>query len=133
MTKTVNFGLLNFTKPKKKPRNQKKKCHNIFTILFTSSCGRSRFDILLFYFWRPQQILSNKLLLILKLCIKKKKNKKATQENCAWNYEFWFSEFDKTKKEVKEYNKISQHLHNTFIFRIRYDILLLYFREMLHP
>ena len=35
-----------------------------------------------------QQIFSKKLLLVLKLYIKKKKNKKTIQENCAWNVQW---------------------------------------------
>ena len=99
MPKIMNFGLLNFTKQKKKPRNTTKchtkkkfrnttKCHNIFAIFFIFSCGRPQFDILLFYFFTSttfsQYILGEKLLLVLKLRIKKKNtNKKTTQENCA--------------------------------------------------
>ena len=62
MPKIMSFGLLNFTKQKKKPRNTTKchtkkkfrnttKCHNIFAIFFIFSCGRPQFDILLFYFF----------------------------------------------------------------------------------
>ena len=87
MPKIMNFGLLNFTKQKKKPRNTTKchtkkkfrnttKCHNIFAIFFIFSCGRPQFDILLFYFFTSttfsQYILGEKLLLVLKLRIKKK-------------------------------------------------------------
>ena len=83
----MNFGSLNLTKQKIKLRNTTKchtkknprnttKCHNIFTIFFISSYGRSQFDILLFYFFTStafsQQILDEKLLLVLKLRIKKK-------------------------------------------------------------
>ena len=50
--KTMNFGLPNLTKQKKKPRKATKchtkknprnitKCYNIFAIFFISSCGRS--------------------------------------------------------------------------------------------
>ena len=35
-----------------------------------------------------QQILGKKLLLVLKLCIKKKTNKKTIQENYAWNVQW---------------------------------------------
>ena len=63
VSETVNFGSLNFTKPKKKPRNTIK-YHNIFTISFISNCGRSRSDILFFTLTIiSQQILSGKLLL----------------------------------------------------------------------
>ena len=54
--KTMNFGLPNLTKQKKKHRNTTKchtkknhrnttKCHNIFAIFFISSYGRSQFDV----------------------------------------------------------------------------------------
>ena len=84
----MNFGSKIFTKPKKKPRNTTK-YHNIFTIsFFPAMVGLS----LVFYFFTSiifsQQILSDRLLLILnwnhhlKLCIKNK-NKKTAQENYA--------------------------------------------------
>ena len=87
----MNFGSPNLTKQKKKPRNTTKchtkknprnttKCHNIFATFFISNCGRSQFYILLFYFFTSiaflQKILDEKLLLVLKLCIKKKKTTK---------------------------------------------------------
>ena len=63
VSETINFVSPNFTKPKKKPRNITK-YHNIFTISFISSCGRSRSDILFFTLTIiSQQILSGKLLL----------------------------------------------------------------------
>ena len=49
VSETVNFGSLNFTKPKKKPRNTIK-YHNIFTISFISNCGRSRSDFFFFFY-----------------------------------------------------------------------------------
>ena len=84
--KKLNFGSPNLTKQKKKPRNTTKchtkknprnttKCHNIFTIFFISNCRRSHFDIIILFFMSTaflQQIFGEKLLLILKLCIKKK-------------------------------------------------------------
>lgn len=147
----MSFGLLNLTKQKKKPRNTTKchtkkkfrnitKCHNIFVIFFISSCGRSQFDIILFNFYVHSIFTKNlrqKLLLFLKLCIKKKqRNKKTIQENCAWNvwwilaHPIWLYIL---KKKSKNTNKILKHFHNTFIFRIRIDIVLFYLREMLHP
>ena len=63
VSETVNYGSPNFTRPKKKIRNTTK-YHNIFTISFISSCGRSRYDILFFTLTIiSQQILSGKLLL----------------------------------------------------------------------
>ena len=63
VSETVNYGSPHFTKPKKKTRNTTK-YHNIFTISFISSCGRSRSDILFFTLTIiSQQILSGKLLL----------------------------------------------------------------------
>ena len=85
----MNCGLPNLTKQKKKPRKTTKchtkknrrntsKCHNIFAIFFfISSCGRSQFDIIILFITSTvfsQQILGEKLLLVLKLCIKKKKD-----------------------------------------------------------
>ena len=65
VSEIMNFGSPNFTKPKKKPRNTIK-YHNIFTISFISSCGKSQSDILFFTFTIfSQQILSRKLLLVL--------------------------------------------------------------------
>ena len=62
--------------------------HRFF--LFIPSYGRSQFDIIILFFMSTvflQLILGEKLLLVLKLCIKKKKqtkqNKKTTQENCV--------------------------------------------------
>ena len=97
--KTMNFGLPNLTKQKNKFRNTTKchtkknprnttKCHNIFAIFFIPSYGRSQFDIIILFFMSiafSQLILGEKLLLVLKLCIKKKikTNKKTTQENCV--------------------------------------------------
>ena len=92
----MNFGSPNLTKQIKKPRNTTKchtkknprnttKCHNIFTIFFISNYGRSQFDIIILIFTSiafSQRIFGEKLLLVLKLCIKKKK-KKTTQENCV--------------------------------------------------
>ena len=63
---------------KKNPRNTTK-CHNIFAIFFIPSCGRSQFDIIILFFKSTafsQKILGEKLLLVLKLCIKNKQTKK---------------------------------------------------------
>ena len=94
----MNFGLPNLTKQKKKPRKttkchtkknyrNTKKCHNIFAIFIIPSYGRSQFDIIILFFMSTvfsQQILGEKLLLVLKLYIKNKQtNKKTTQENCV--------------------------------------------------
>ena len=88
MAKYINFGLPNLTKKKKKPRNITKchtkkklrntiKCQNFFAIFFISNCGRSQFDILFFMSTTfSQQIFSEKLLPVLKLCIKKKQTKR---------------------------------------------------------
>ena len=74
----MNFGSPNLTKQKKKPRNTTK-CNNIFAIFFISNCGRSQFDIIILFFTFTiflQQIFGEKLLLVLKLCIKKTKKTK---------------------------------------------------------
>ena len=89
----MNFGSPNLIKQKKKPKNTTKcytknnprnttKYHNIFAIFFISNCGRSQFDIIILFFTSivfSQQIFSEKLLLVLKLCIKKKKTNKQTK------------------------------------------------------
>ena len=54
---------------------------------FISSCGRSQFDIIILFITSTvfsQQILDENLLLVLKLCIKKKKNKQkdSTRKLC---------------------------------------------------
>ena len=86
----MNFSLPNLTKQKRKPRKTTKchikknprkttKCHNIFAIFFIPSYGRSQFDIIIFFFTFTtfsQQILGQKLLLVLKLCIKNKQTKR---------------------------------------------------------
>ena len=69
---------------KKNPRNTTK-CQNIFAVFFIPDYGRSQFDIIILFFMSiafSQLILGEKLLLVLKLCIKKKKktNKKTTQK-----------------------------------------------------
>ena len=88
--KTMNFGLPNLTKQKKKSRKTTKchikknprnttKCHNIFAIFFIPSYGRSQFDIIILFFMSTvfsQQILGEKLLLVLKLYIKNKQTKR---------------------------------------------------------
>ena len=63
---------------KKNPRNTTK-CHNIFAISFIPNYGRSQFDIIILFFKSTafsQQILGEKLLLVLKLCIKNKQTKR---------------------------------------------------------
>ena len=50
---------------------------------FISSCGRSQFDIIILFITSTvfsQQILDENLLLVLKLCIKKKKTKKTKRQ-----------------------------------------------------
>ena len=83
----MNFGSPNLTKQKKKLKNTAKchtkknprnttKYHNIFTIFFISNYRRSQFDNIILFFTSTvfsQQNFDEKLLLILKLCIKKKK------------------------------------------------------------
>ena len=120
----MSFGLLNLTKQKKKPRNTTKchtkkkfrnitKYHNIsWYFLFLAVVGPS----LIFYYLIfmstifSQQILGKKLLLVLKLCIKKKKtNKKTIQENCAWNIQWilahpiWLYILKKKSKNATKY------------------------------
>ena len=83
----MNFGLPNLTKQKTKLRNTTKfhtkmkfrntiKCHNIFAIFFIPNYVWSQFDILFFTSIAfSQQILCEKLLMAIKLCIKKKKKR----------------------------------------------------------
>ena len=90
MPKKRNFGSPNLTKQKNKLKNTAKchtkknprnttKYHNIFAIFFISNYHRSQFDNIILFFTSTafsQQIFDEKLLLILKLCIKKKKTNK---------------------------------------------------------
>ena len=80
LNKKRSLGSRNTTKyhTQKKPRNTTK-CNNIFAIFFISNCGRSQFDIIILFFTFTiflQQIFGEKLLLVLKLCIKKTKKTK---------------------------------------------------------
>ena len=95
------------------------KFHNIFTIIFISSYGRSLSDILLFTsITCPQQIFCGKLLRVLncdhhlKLCMKKKKKKPAKEdwvEQWILAHPIWLN-----PKKVWEYNKMLQYLHNIY-------------------
>ena len=90
----MNFGSPNLTKQKKKLKNTAKchtkknprnttKYHNIFAIFFISNYRRSQFDNIILFFTSTtfsQQIFDEKLLLILKLCIKKK-NKQTKRQH----------------------------------------------------
>ena len=95
--KTMNFSLPNLTKQKKKPRKKTEyhtkknprnttKCHNIFAIFFIPSCGWFQFEIIILFFTSTafsQQILDEKLPLVLKLCIKNKKQTDNTRKLCV--------------------------------------------------
>ena len=135
----MNFGSSNLTKQKKKPRNTTI-CHNIFAIFFISSCGRSQFDILLFYFLTfttfSQQILDEKILLVLKLCIKKKtknKTKRQHKKIVCETINFGSPNFTILKKKSKSITKY----HNIFtipsFLGSEQIFYLFYLREMLHP
>ena len=94
----MNFGLPNLTKQKKRrslgrQQNVTQKRiigtqQNVTTFsqffLFPAMIG---FSLILFYFFMftafSQQILGEKLLLVLKLCIKKKKQKDNTRKLCV--------------------------------------------------
>ena len=52
---------------------------HFYNIFFISNCGRSQFDIIILFFTFTiflQQIFGEKLLLVLKLCIKKIQTKR---------------------------------------------------------
>ena len=107
--KTINFGLSNLTKQKKKSRNTTK-CHNIFSIFFIFSYGRSQFDIIILFFMSTafsQKTCGEKLLLVLKLCIKKKKrqHKKIVCETVNFGSLNW-TILKKKSKNITKYHNI---------------------------
>ena len=122
VAKYINFGLPNLTKKKKKPRNVTKchtkkklkntiKCQNFFAIFFISNYGRSQFDILFFMSTTfSQQIFSEKLLPVLKLCIKKNKQKDNTRKLCGtlWilAHLIWLYILKKKSKNITKYHNI---------------------------
>ena len=139
--KTMNFGLPNLTKQKKKPRKTTKchikknprnttKCHNIFAIFFIPSCGRFQFEIIILFFTSTafsQQILGKKLLLVLKLYIKnkqtKRKHKKIVRETVNFGSPNLAILKKKSKNTTKYYNifTIPSLLGSEEIFFILYE------------
>ena len=115
----MNFGLPNLIKKKKKPRKTTKchtkknpknttKCHNIFTIFFIPNCGRSQFDIIILFFTFiafSQQILGEKLLLVLKLYIKNKQTKRQHKKIMCETMNFGSSNLTILKKKSKNTTK----------------------------
>ena len=120
----MNFGSPNLIKQKKKPKNTTKcytknnprnttKCHNIFAIFFISNCGRSQFDIIILFFTSTtfsQQILGEKLLLVLKLCIKNKQTKRQHKKIVCETMIFGSPNFTILKNKSKNTTKY----HNIF-------------------
>ena len=137
----MNFGLPNLTKQKKKLRKTTKcqtkknprnttKCHNIFAIFFIPNCGRSQFDIIILFFTSTtfsQQILGEKLLLVLKLYIKnkqtKRKHKKIVRETVNFGSPNLAILKKKSKNTTKYYNifTIPSLLGSEEIFFILYE------------
>ena len=112
----MNFGLPNLTKQKKKPRKTTK-CHNIFANFFIPSCGRSQFDIIILFFMSTtfsEQILGEKLLLVLKLYIKNKQTKRQHKKIVCETVNFGspnLTILKKKSKNTKNITTFSQYLH----------------------
>ena len=147
----MNFGLPKMTKQKKKPWNTTKchtkknprnttKCHNIFSIFFISSCGRSQFNIIILFFTPTtfsQQIYGENLLLVLKLCIKKKKKdntRKLCETAICGSTNLTILKKKKRLRIQQNITTFSQYLHfqdlNIYIYIY---IFFFFLREMLHP
>ena len=118
---------------KKNPRNTTK-CHNIFTNFFIPSRGRSQFDIIILFFMFTlfsQQILGQKLLLVLKLYIKNKQTKRQHKKIVCETVNFGLPNLTILKKKSKNTTKY----YNIFTIPsfLGFELIYFFLREILHP
>ena len=119
----------------KNPRNTTK-CQNIFAVFFIPDYGRSQFDIIILFFTSTtfsQQILGEKLLLVLKLCIKNKQTKRQHKKIVYETVNFGSTNLTILKKKSKNTTKYYNIFTISSFLGFEEIFFLFYLREMLHP